>query len=580
TKDGFFFMGWYTGYTQNDGKYTTVTPVFKDIVLYAFWQESGADYDFNSKFNEVNIFDEYELLTSEQHAAKIINVYKLGERTCLPLFSTDATPEVYPSCQFTLSMNTTSVTEESIVRGLEIAETEGTSTEGEASIGIDIKGVKLGGKASTAKMTSDTTTSVYSWAKSVSESNGFACTATISPENAKMGRSYRLNVIVNAIYYAYFIRDALSGETISYTTCEFEKDSTGKIVHKFEIEESNADGRFVLEENPIGEIDISSINYTRLNADGFYRDIYIPDSLYAQKEGFDIAHLITNNGLDVGSTKGFSINLEEYFGYSIAELREIEKRTGTSFSIQLFIEYYLTSNTTQPINYWISVENLDSTPIYEVKDNLTIPELAKYHATHFKFVKPLPLSDFEDEFWVIFTLLTRDSKMDLQVGSIGVELKLELNEEKNVTISDTLTAKATSLTDGFSTSNVGAVQLNIKDLFGLTKDNLIYLGYTTLEIDMSYIVSRSKYGAPGFVYLANKLSNTAIKHMDNTYEDTTIVSALAAATSAATSTVTINLSDISSDTLYIIFTSLLSLSGQSGRCTYSNINIILSIVKG
>ena len=37
-KDGFFFTGWYTGFTVNDGKFTNTTPVTKDMTLYAGWE--------------------------------------------------------------------------------------------------------------------------------------------------------------------------------------------------------------------------------------------------------------------------------------------------------------------------------------------------------------------------------------------------------------------------------------------------------------------------------------------------------------------------------------------------------------
>lgn len=38
SKDGFIFTGWYTGFSVNDGKFTSVTPVTKDITLYAGWE--------------------------------------------------------------------------------------------------------------------------------------------------------------------------------------------------------------------------------------------------------------------------------------------------------------------------------------------------------------------------------------------------------------------------------------------------------------------------------------------------------------------------------------------------------------
>ncbi len=38
TRDNYTFVGWYTGDSVNDGKFTTVTPVTKDITLFARWQ--------------------------------------------------------------------------------------------------------------------------------------------------------------------------------------------------------------------------------------------------------------------------------------------------------------------------------------------------------------------------------------------------------------------------------------------------------------------------------------------------------------------------------------------------------------
>lgn len=47
-RDAYIFTGWYTGFGVNDGKFTNVTPVTRDLTLYAGWEE---DIKFSVFFN-------------------------------------------------------------------------------------------------------------------------------------------------------------------------------------------------------------------------------------------------------------------------------------------------------------------------------------------------------------------------------------------------------------------------------------------------------------------------------------------------------------------------------------------------
>ncbi len=77
TKENYIFKGWVTGFSENDGQYTTITPVMNNITLYAKW-EINSQYTIFFETNGGNPINE-ELHFADENITTLPDAVKIDK---------------------------------------------------------------------------------------------------------------------------------------------------------------------------------------------------------------------------------------------------------------------------------------------------------------------------------------------------------------------------------------------------------------------------------------------------------------------------------------------------------------------
>lgn len=562
TKEGYTFAGWYTGFTAVDGKFTNVTPVTRNIVLQASWQENKVSQEDDYAFNEFVLLDSPVLAYSQSLNGKSILKYKIGTLYYVPIAYGFA-QQLFAGSAMTLSYSLEEATTETIEHAVSIAETN------TASIGVEV-GIKdivsIGGNTSH----SITVEEMYSVAKSQSTSNTFSGSYTISSANFQVGKYYRIAIVTNIDYYVYFECDASSQNIEQYLATEYQT-KEGKYVFSTKIQESDSMSFETLPFTP-ESYTYKNITLDRLTADGIYE---ITDSTIIYTGTF------FNSDEVAPSFYTETQYLKQIFNYDKQYF--IKKGIYNTIKLDYTFYFFKKTNDSIPLDIVISNEKFCEAPlspfpsiIYSTTIETGIGNRYQYTSLSMKGIE-INLNDINDQFYIyILPSSGKEITIKDQLYEYTIEPdKSKIKETISYTRSDTKTSTGRTLSDSpdYSVNDI----INIKVLSGFSVDEYMKLGYTKLTVTFSFVCSKSKYGFLDW-HISNTLNNSVLVNPIYQYDDNTFLSTYDSITTMCTGSFTIDLHSITDDTIYFIWGCMVT-NSYSGTSSTSNLNITLNMSK-
>ncbi len=596
-KDGYIFLGWYTGLGVNDGQVNNATPITKNMSLVAMWEEKDKAIIEENLFYNYEEKEVYEIESKSFSSNNIIYKYLLGTLYNVPISYGEAKQMYGSSVQ--LSFEKGNIQETTVEHALEKASTIGYETfeqteyNGGFHIGqfLDLGANKTFGNT---EIKSTTTSEVISSAKSEANSISDGVTYTIENTKDTIGNYYRIVLVLDINYYAYVKYNALNDKMEIYITIEQSNN------YKTTLEKSiDKNGNFSSIDVDFDKIfDLSKFSRSKLEQDGMFTEIMKNYNLNAMKEyeqsGKVWSEKFSNLFEIYAPFNAFYVpfNYNEIFGMNLSDI----KKVGLYDSMSLMLKFDYKCNTLGGgdlrifLSNDISFLNNDGTIIVDAFNNInemysvsiSCPSDEVREEKRAKLtIDNLLLNNTTNEFYIIIYSESGMRASEFEISNVSIEGTIHTNEdlldknfayerkeEKTSKGEDLFTNPSFDVYDKIDFSTLTADRFNLYKI----------LGYTKIELSFTFVCSHSKYG--NFLWgIYDQKGGNLFPNLEYSYENKYFDNTLDSITTTCTGTITIDMDTILNNSIYFIWQCGLFNTVNSGTTSTSNLQVQISFIK-